>query len=128
MAAQEGFEGSVVWAGANANADNNVYSWNLTYDADEGETSDFLSTGPKSWIALMTEWSGSFAIRLDVATAVPHAGNSITLLKLYVDLGTTFGYSGQAFIKSINPTGEVGGLFDCTINFRGTGALTIGAI
>ena len=51
----------------------------------------------------------------------------MTELKLILT-GAAFGYKGNAFIKTLSPTVEVNGVPEATISFRGTGALTVGAI
>lgn len=133
MAVKQGFYGKVVFAGANAGATTNAFNWSLSYEAGEGETTAFpaaepLVPHPKDFIPLSTEWSGSFTVRLDAATVMPAPGAAISELKLYVDQATTFGYKGSAFIKAINPGVDVNGVPECSVNFRGTGVLTIGNI
>jgi hypothetical protein len=133
MAVKQGYFGKVVFAGANAGATTNAYSWSLTYEAGEGETTEFPTSTPtlphpKEFLPLSTEWSGSFNVRLDATTAMVAPGVLISELKLYVDQANTFGYKGDAFIKSISPGVDVNGVPECTVNFRGTGVLTIGNI
>jgi len=125
MAAKQGYGGNVTWAAGNTNTTTNVYSWNLSIECDELETTDFGSSGEKEFLPGLTEWSGSFNVRLDDTTAMPSIGAAT---EIELQISGAFGYKGDAFIKSINPVGEVSGLFECTINFRGTGTLTIGAI
>ena len=126
MATVAGYMGSVVWAGANANFATNAYSWTLSYDAGEGETTDFTSTGAKTFIPLTTEWSGSFVTRLDATTAIPAVGIAATEIEL--EITTNFGYEGSAFATSVTPGQDVNGLPELTVNFRGSGVLTLGAI
>ena len=123
MAVTAGYNGTVSWAGGNTDATTNVYNWTLSYEAAEGETTAFVSSGPKTFIALTTEWSGSFTCRLDATAAMPAPGNSITEITLTAAAGRT--YVGSAFITSVNPTIDVNGVPECVVNFRGTGALVL---
>ena len=126
MATAAGYGGSAVWAGANANYAQNVYSWTLNLEVGEGETTDFSSTGPKTWISLTHEWSGSFVCRLDASTALPAAGQALTTITL--EIASNFGYAGTCFCTGFGASQEVNGVPEVTINFRGSAALTIGAV
>ena len=128
MATVAGYLGRVAWAGVNLNFGLNAYSWTLSYDAGEGETTDFTSAGPKTFIPLTTEWSGSFVTRLDATTAIPAIGIAASVLSLYISFADNFGYEGSAFSTSATPGQDVNGLPELTVNFRGTGVLTLGAI
>lgn len=136
MATQAGFKGSASYAGANVNFAQLVYQWTLNYEAGEGETTEWdhlvteLAAGrtpSKTFISLTTEWSGSFMCRLDSATAIPDPGTTITELELRI-LSTTFGYEGEAFVTTANPSLDANGVPELTVNYRGTGPLTVGAI
>ena len=131
MAVKAGKCGAVTWAAGNASAPTNVRNWTLTWESGEGDTTTMdpaACAEDKSFIPLIREWSGSFQVSLDSSTAMPVPGNSITELKLFIDKSTDFGYKGDAFITSINPSVDVNGVPECTVNFRGTGALTPGDI
>lgn len=125
MATTAGYNGSVSWAGANANIAQLAYAWTLTYEAGEGETTDYTSAGPKTFIPLTTEWSGSLTCRLDSATAISAVGVAASELKLHIT--GTFGYKGDAFATGANPSQDVNGVPEITVNFRGTSTLTLGA-
>ena len=132
MSTTAGYNGDVEWAGANANFALNAYQWNITYEAGEGETTDWTQIGalagqPKTFIPLTTEWSGSFNCRLDSATAVPAVGTAVSVIKLLIT-GGNFGYSGDAFSTSINVTNDANGMPELVVNFRGSGVLIVGAV
>ena len=58
--------------------------------------------------------------------AVPAVGIAATEIQLLIK--TAFGYKGDAFCTSIAPSVDVNGVAELVINFRGTGALTLGAV
>jgi len=122
MATTAAYNGSVSWPGAYANIIQNSYAWTLTYEAGEGETTDFSTTSPKIWLPLTTEWSGTVTCRLDAGTAIPHVGLAATTIYLYIT--GTFGYSGSAFATSAAITLDVNGVPDLAVSFRGSGALS----
>jgi hypothetical protein len=127
MATTAAYNGSVTWVGANSNIVQNAYAWTLTYEAGEGETTDFTTTSPKTWIPLTTEWSGTVTCRLDASTAISAVGLAATEIELRIT-GTAFGYKGDAFATSAAVTLDVNGVPDLVVGFRGTAALTLGAI
>jgi len=129
MATSQGYLASIGWTGAGSvNYVANAYSWTLTYESGEGETTDFSTTQPKTWIPLTTEWSGSASLRWDAGTAIADFEASLNNINLFVDTATTFGYGGSCLCTLINPTLDVNGIVEGTVNFRGSGALTIGDI
>jgi len=121
-----GYDASVSWAGGHANAVVNAHEWSLTVEADELDKTTFASTGWRSYRGGLKNWSGSMTVHLDDTAALPAPGAAATSLELVVATG--FGFKGNAFCLSINPSAPVGGLGACTVNFRGTDDLTIGAI
>ena len=122
MATAAGYGGSVTWAAGYGDADQNVYTWSLNYEAGEGETTDFSSSGPKTWIPLTTEWSGSFSARLDATTALVAVGTAATSLTLLV--AGSVSYSGSAFATGMAITQDVNGVPEVVYTFRGTSTLT----
>ena len=123
MAAVAGFGGSVVWAGGYATSDTNVYAWTLNYEAGEGETTDFTSSGPKTFISLTTEWSGTFTVRLDGTDVQVAPGTAAASITLTSSAGRTF--VGSAFSTGLAISTDVNGIPESVVSFRGTGALTI---
>jgi len=132
MATHAGYNGRIVYYDSSYNNYVlNAYNWTVSYDAGEGETTDFTSTGAKTFLPLTTEWSGSATLRLDGTTAIPDLDNTLTYIWLFINYveGTTeFGYRGTAFTTAMNPGVDVNGLPELTLNFRGSAVLTIGNI
>ena len=108
----------------------NAYNWTMSYEVGEGETTDFTSVGPKTFIALTTEWSGSLTLRFEQGSAYPDLDNTLTNIKLFIyySAPTEFGFGGTAFCTAENPTVDVNGVPEMVVNFRGSAALTIGDI
>ncbi len=126
MAAFKGYNASVTWAGGHADATLNSHEWSLTVEADELDTTDFTSTGFRTYESGLVNWSGSITLKMDDITALPAVGGVATELKCLI-LGA-FGFKGNAYISSINPGATVEGIGTAVVNFRGTGSITIGAV
>lgn len=126
MSAFKGYDANVTWAGGHANATVNAHEWSLAVEADELDITGFTSTGWRKYIAGLKNWSGSFTVRLDDTLAMPEPGGIETELKVLIS--AAFGFKGDAYCASINPTTAVEGTGSCTVNFRGVGALIIGAV
>ena len=139
MAVKQGYFARIVWTDSSeVSYAVNAFNWSLTYEAGEGETTAF-PTGipavphPKDFLPLSTEWSGSMQLRLDAEASIPDFEDVLTLVKLYINAHDAvpiveFGYGGNAFCKAQNPSADVNGVPEATVNFRGSGALTIGDI
>jgi hypothetical protein len=129
MATSQGYLASVGWNDSSSvSYVLNAYNWTLTYEAGEGETTDFSTTQPKTFIPLTTEWSGTASLRWDAGTALPDFETTLNNIKLFIDTATTFGFGGSCFCTIENPTLDVNGVAEGTVNFRGSAALTIGDI
>lgn len=105
-----------------------VESWNIDYTANIIEVTGMDSGGIAEHIGGVTRWSGSITGHYDGATGgslgtvTPGASLTHSLVT-----NTTAGktYAGTAIIESCNPEVSVDGSVRFTINFTGTGALTI---
>lgn len=132
MAASQGYLASVGWTNSGSNSYVlNAYNWTLTYEAGEGETTDFTvaaATYPKEFLPLTSEWSGTASLRWDADIAIPAFEASLNNIRLYVDTTGVWGFGGSCFCTLENPTMDVNGVAEGTVNFRGSGALTIGAL
>lgn len=126
MAAFKGYNASVTWAGGHSDSTLNAHEWSLTVEADELDTTDFTSTGWRTFESGLMNWSGSITVKMDDVTALPSPGDVATELKCKIL--AAFGFKGNAYVSSINPSATVEGVGAATVNFRGTGALTIGAV
>ena len=129
MAAVNGVLGSVVWsAGIFANLDTNVKSWSLDYTADMLDSTDFGSSGPRDFIGGLTTWSGTFECLLDSVTAAiadpTDLGGAAVTLTLTATTNRT--YAGTAICSGIHPSVTVEGINVMTVDFQGSGALSIG--
>ena len=126
MAQLIGYAGKV-YIGANAVAE--LKNWKMDLSVDMADTTVFSTTGWKSNIPGLKEWSGSAEGNLDMTDtngqlALQNAllnGTSITL-KLYVD-GTHY-YSGTAYVKKLAPEAAVDGVVSVAFDFQGSGAVT----
>lgn len=140
MAVKQGYFARIIWTDSNlVSYTVNAFNWTLSYEAGEGETTAFPTAAPatlpfpKTFLPLSTEWSGSCQLRLDADASIPDFENVLALIKLYInaedaDPVVEFGYGGQGFCKAQNPSADVNGVPEATVNFRGSGALTIGDI
>lgn len=130
MAGISGRTGRVLWDGTNY--DDNVGRWTMTYTQPEHDVTAFATSPPtgKTMIpGAITDWSGSFEafpahdVNLQIMPDAPETFEVITLRLL--DAGTDYQYSGSAFVVNVEPTVSIDDSVKATIQFRGTGALTI---
>ena len=131
MPAVAGYSGTVTWTHGGGDIDLNVRSWSLDYVADTLDTTDFTSTGDRTFIGGLRSWSGTFENLLDGATAPIGQGSDIgTSTSIILDDAGSGGtrYSGTAICTGIHPSVTVDGVNTITVDFQGTGALTIANI
>jgi len=101
--------------------------WTLNYEADLPEVTGMDSNGAAAFISGITRWSGNISGYYEgtsggsLGTVTPGASGAISLLTHTG--GKT--YSGTALVKSCNAEVDVGGAIAFSIDFQGTGALTI---
>ena len=119
MAAVNGITGTVSFK---TGSTTNVKSWTIDIVADTHDTTDFTSAGPRTFITGLTSWSGSFVVNLDGTTPLPDVGSSSAFVGT-ASTGRT--YTGTALLTGEHPSVAVDGLNESTIDFQGTGALTI---
>ncbi len=119
MAEKSGKNGQVQSATADVAG---IREWNLSYDADALETTDFTDAGVKTFVAGLTGWTGSFSGFDQAAAPLPAVGATVTL-KLELD-NTDF-YTGSALITNASPAVSVDGVNTIAYTFQGTGTLTV---
>jgi len=125
MAAISGKLGSVAWTSHTSLADNqNIKSWTLDIGVDELETTDFSVTQWKTFLAGLSEASGSFEGFID-------GTNVLTVTELYGAAATlTLTLDGSrnitlsAFCTGVSLGVTVEGVSTYTANFRMTAAPT----
>lgn len=126
MATLIGYAGKVSLA---ANTVAELSSWKLDLSADMADTTIFSTTGWKSSVPGLKEWSGSAEGNFDLSDtngqlALQNAllnGTSVAL-RLYVD-GTKY-YSGTAYVKKIAPEAAIDDVVKIAFDFQGSGALS----
>lgn len=126
MAQLIGYAGKVT-IGANTAAE--LKNWKMDLGADMQDVTVFSTTGWKTFLAGLKEWSGSAEGNFDMTDtngqlALQNAlinGTSVAL-KLYVN--ATNYYSGTAFVKKVAPEAAVDGVVSVAFDFQGSGALT----
>lgn len=130
MTAENGYGGDVTWVGTkHSDFTKNVRSWTIDYTADSLDTTDFSSTGDRTFIGGLRTWSGTYECLLDGATAPlsdsANVGAVITgtdIITITAASGRT--YTGDAIVSGIHPSVSVDGVNVITYDFQGTGALT----
>jgi len=125
MAAVNGTSGTVGWSDYSAGSSDvtsNVKAWSLDYTADALDSTDFASGGNRAFIAGLKSWGGSYDCNLDGTDVMPDPG-TITKITLTSSTGRT--YAGTALMTSLAPSVGVADLNALTVNYQGTGALTI---
>ena len=122
-----GYDGKVVWGTAGtivSDVGSNVHSWKLDLTGEALDNTDFTSTGWKTFMAGLKQWGGSLEAYCDASKPITIASvGTSTTIKLYID-GTKY-YNGTALCTGVHPSVGVEGIETQTIDFQGTGALTL---
>jgi len=119
-----------------ADYDANCHAWSLDIVADPLEDTNWDDSGvgqaQEGWRtnkAGLKGFSGSFECRADSVPATSLLpGTDVATAKFYVDVATTFGYSGSIIITAVHPGATIDGLETLTVDFVGDGALSVGDI
>lgn len=98
-----------------------IKSWSLDYSFTALESTGFDSSGHKTFIPGIDEWSGSFEGYKDGAPLT--VGTEIAL-ELEESSTANQEWTGQAIITAIHPATSVDGLVLYSYDFQGTAALT----
>ena len=103
----------------------NVKSWTLNIVADEHDITDFSASG---WAVYMTgqrRWSGSYECWLDGTTAAVLPGYDTDGAQIVLTASTGRTFTGDCVVTSDDITVNPADPNTVTVNFRGTGALTV---
>ena len=111
MAEAHGKSGSITLSGLTAG----VHSWEISYDADTVESTDFADAGVKTYVLGGKGWSGSMEANWDAANTA-HAGDAAAS-------GDT--YAGSAILTNETVKVTKDDINRVSYKFQGTGALTI---
>lgn len=100
--------------------------WELTYEGEAVDVTGMDDNGVKTFIPGLTSWSGNASGFLDSTQTLPTPCASIVNISL-VDSRDTGGntYSGSVIITQVTYSTTVDGSVKWSVNFQGTGALTI---
>lgn len=118
MAEVHGKGGSITLSGLTAG----VHSWELTYEADTVESTDFADAGVKTYVLGGKGWTASCEANWDAANTVA-PGDAAAALTLTAAAGKT--YAGSAIITGMTVKTTKDDINRATYQFQGTGALTI---
>ncbi len=118
MAEAHGKSGSITLSGLTAG----VHSWEISYDADTVESTDFADAGVKTYVLGGKGWSGSMEANWDAANTA-HAGDAAASLTLTAASGDT--YAGSAILTNETVKVTKDDINRVSYKFQGTGALTI---
>jgi hypothetical protein len=103
-----------------------IDQWDLSINQELYEITKFLDAA-KGFLPGVYEWNGKFSGRYDSTDAQQLAllnallAGTLIVPHLYID--ATKNWTGNAYLKSINPKATVLGLVTADFVFQGTGAL-----
>lgn len=120
MAKLAGYGGNVKY-GAGPTTAAGIKSWTLDYVFTALETTGFDTSGHKTFIPGIDEWSGSFEGYKDAA---PISIGTEVALELEESSTSNQEWTGQAIITAIHPSTSVDGLVLYSYDFQGTATLT----
>ena len=118
MARVAGYGGDLLAPGIIAG----VKEWTIDYVAAALESSGFDGGQGKTFVAGMTEWSGSFSGFKDGA---PLAIGTALALQCQESASSNQKWTGSILITNIKPATAVDGLVTYGYDFQGTGTLTV---
>ena len=120
MGAMNGYGGNVTFATGYVT---NVKSWSMDYTGETLDTTDFSSTGARSFIAGLTQWNGQYVCNLDDTTTLIAPGAAAAAGTFLADSNRKF--SGSIIVTGLSFGAAADGLPEVTVSYQGTGALTI---
>ena len=123
MAALAGHGGKVDWGTVISDAGYNINAWKLDFTADALETTDFSTTGWRSFVAGLRQWAGSVEAYVDGTNQMTIADVSSSA-SIYLHNDTNHYFTGTAICTGVHPSVGVEGIQTQTIDFQGTGTLT----
>lgn len=99
------------------------YDWELTYESEALEVTDFNSAGWREFISGLKGWSATAARWFQVGQTSLNAGTSYTI-RYYLDSGTGLYLTGTSLVTSRNPNSPVDGAVGDDVEFQGSAVLT----
>jgi len=105
-----------------------ITAWSLDYKGAADEQTGMDSSGNKTFLAGLTEWSGSFngfwdSDETDILGDPPLLNVSDTI-ELVLELTTGVTYAGDAIVTGFKPEVSVDGVAKMSVEFQGTSTLT----
>ena len=101
----------------------NVKAWRLNFRGAALDSSAFDTGAAKAFIPGQTEWAGSYDCFLDGTAVTVAPGAAAAAATFTASTGRT--YAGSIIVTSVSPVVVIDGINQVTIDFQGTGALTI---
>jgi hypothetical protein len=124
MAKIAGYGGEVDWSGIiDSDNTNGAHSWSLDVTTDMLDSTEFNSTGDRTFHRGLKSWTGTVEIKADdTYRVVPSDCGSSAALRLYTD--GDFIYKGTALVNTLNVSTPVDGQVTISMGIQGTGALS----
>lgn len=111
------------------------YNWTINYAGDAHETTDFSDAGIRTYVPGATGWTGTATKRYSSASSLAKSswvGGSVHHIRFFLrykaipTASSTATYlCGSAYVTGADTTTPVDGVVEQTVNFQGTGALTL---
>jgi len=112
------------------------YNWTINYGADAHEVTDFSDSGVRTYVPGCTNWTGTATKRYSSASSIASWVASSTSTAKHVRFFLRYEATptassiatylcGSAYVTGADTTTPVDGVVEQTINFQGTGALTL---
>ena len=120
MAQAAGFGGNVAFTNGYVA---NVRNWTVDYEADSLEITDFADAGVAQYVRGVKRWSGSYECVLDDTTVTVAPGAAAAAMTLTINGSRTL--TGNGIATAVRYSVDTQGLAIVTVDFQGTGALTI---
>lgn len=99
------------------------YDWELPYEVDIADVTDFNSSGWREFLVGLSKWSATARRWFQVGQTDLEPGTKYTM-RFYINSSTGLYLTGQALVTSRNPNSPVDGPVGDDIEFMGDGTLT----
>ena len=109
------------------------YNWTVTYGCDAHDVTDFANSGDRTYVPGQKAWTATATKRYsDASSNAAWVGDGYARnIRFFLNYNAapsstdSYYYEGSAFVTATDTTTDVNAAIEQTVNFQGTGALTL---
>lgn len=99
------------------------YDWEISYEVDAPEVTDYNSSGWREFLVALSSWNATAARWFQVGQTTLEPGTKYTM-RFYLNTDTGLYLTGQALVISRNPNSPVDAPVGDDVGFQGDGSLS----